>query len=331
MGMYGQSIKMLCLSVVLSSPFIFACEMNDEKGITQNEISKLNDLVGSFSFAATINMAAIGQPGVEITFKGTSTSQPVLDKTGILSVSLVDKNQSVNYMGYRNDSKEFFSISLDPNQTALGYMSGKLSKAGTIKLIEPTIRMTSDLAFNSAGNQSTFKLPNSPVDFVSVKSIRTGNESVDVLKRIMSGPLKPERVNRKSTNQNPGENYARSHELLQKFVGNFTAEGGLNISSRLVADGRYAMTHYTGSVEMLAFIAYNNAGRFFQYMAVGADFPDPVYLQGTMQADGTILFADPFDPSGKKMSISFSPNGGYSATVSVNGKDIEKKNFVPTK
>ena len=331
MGMYGQSIKMLCLSVVLSSPFIFACEMNDEKGITQNEISKLNDLVGSFSFAATINMAAIGQPGVEITFKGTSTSQPVLDKTGILSVSLVDKNQSVNYMGYRNDSKEYFSISLDPNQTALGYMSGKLSKADTLKLIEPTIRMTNDLVFNSAGNESTVKLPNSPVTFVSSTSVRNGNAPGDVLESIMSGPLKPASINKKSTNQNPAENYARSHELLQKFVGNFTAEDGLSISSRLVAGGRYAMNHYTGPVELIEFIAYNNGGRFFQYMVVGPVLPVPVYLQGTMQADGTILFVDPFNPSGLKMTISFAPNGGYSTTTTMGGKVIDQKNLVPKK
>ena len=331
MSIFNQSIHFLFLSVVLSSPLSFACEMNDEKAIAQKEMSKLKDLVGSFSFAATIDMTAIGQPGVEVTFKGTSNSQFALDKTGILSVSSVDKSQSVNYMGYRNDSKEFFSITLDPNQTALGYMSGKLSKAGTIKLIEPTIQMTDDLVFDSAGNESILKLPNSPVNFVSSKSVRSGNTSGDVLEKIMSGPLKPASINRKSSNQNPAENYARSHELLQRFVGNFTAKDGLSVSARLVAGGRYAMTHYTGPVELIEFIAYNNGGRFFQYMLVGPDFPVPVYLQGSMQADGTILFADPFDPSGLKMTISFSPNGGYSTKTTLGGKVIDQTNLIPKK
>ena len=311
------------------SPVVLGCDVSNEKSISQKEMSKLNDLTGKFSFTATLNMEAIGQSGVEITFKGTTDSQFVLDKTGILSVSLVDKSQSVSFMGYRSDSNEYFSVNLDPNQTALGYMSGKRANSGTLKLVEPTIRITNDLTFNSEGNQSKIKFPNSPVDFLNSKSVRNGNVSGDVLKNIMSGPLKPQRINKKSTSQNPGENYARSHELLQKFVGDFIAEDGLNISSRLVADGRYAMTHYTGPVDLIAFIAYNNSGRFFQYMLVGEDLSVPVYLQGTMQGDGTILFADPFNPAGLKMSVSFNPNGGYSTTSTVNGKVIDQKNLKP--
>ena len=95
--------------------------------------------------------------------------------------------------------------------------------------------------------------------------------------------------------------------------------------------GRFVLTHVTAPGEFLAFTAYNSAGKFFQQMLVGPSIPVPMYLQGPMQKDGSILMSDPFNPQGMKVVITFDANGSYSTSTSLGDQVVEQRTWVPEK
>ena len=67
----------------------------------------------SGSFTGTLNLAAIEQPGGTFPFRGTYRSQMILDGTGRLTVVTSMGQNTLNYLGYRTDTKQYYSISMD--------------------------------------------------------------------------------------------------------------------------------------------------------------------------------------------------------------------------
>ena len=166
---------------------------------------------------------------------------------------------------------------------------------------------------------------------MEIEDTKVGKVSGDILKQLISVPVKPVRVNRKANSPNPAENYSSSHLVLQKLAGNFTTKDGYKVASRMVGEGRYLLTHVTEPAEYLIFTAYNNAGRFFQQITVGAELPLPMYLQGPLQEDGSILMSDPFNPNGMTVVITFEANGDYSTSTSMGDQVVAERTWKLTK
>jgi hypothetical protein len=301
----------------------------DTAGLYKQKMLKLQDIVGSSDFKMQVDMAAIGQPGVVVDISGTSGSMFVLDGTGWLSVSEADRKQTVDYMGYRSDSKQYFMVSMSPDQTALSYMAGDFIKNDVLKLTDPMTQVTAELVIGKKGTRTTIRIPPEQATFVSIENTPSARKTGDVLKALMTGPIRPASVNRKADNPNPAENYNRAHRILQKFSGDFSTKAGYKASSRMVGEGRYLLTHVTVPSEYLGFMSYSSAGGFFQQMLVGPDLAVPIYMQGPLQADGTILMSDPFNPNGMKVLITFGANGSYSTRTTMDGQLVEERTWIP--
>ena len=225
-------------------------------------MQKMKSQIGVFDFDVRLDLGALGQSGVTVNITGKSRSQAVLSETGVLSVSEADNKQSVNYSGYRSDSRDYYTIALDPNQTAISYMAGRFVRPGVLKLTDPTTQVTLETVIGDGGDtESKLRIPPNQALLMEIESTKTPGAAGDVLDSLLNAPVKPVRVNRKADNANPAENYARSHQLLQKFSGDFIDENGKIIRSRMVGEGRYVITHSHGPAEALTFMAWNNGGR----------------------------------------------------------------------
>lgn len=291
-------------------------------------MQKMKSQIGVFDFEVRMDLGALGQSGVTVNITGKSRSQAVLSETGVLTVSEADNKQSVNYSGYRSDSKDHYTIALDPNQTAISYMAGRFLRPGVLKLTDPTTQVTLETVIGDGGDtESKLRIPPNQALLMEIESTKTPGAAGDVLDSLLNGPVTPDRVNRKADNANPSENYARSHQFLQKFSGDFIDEGGKIIRSRMVGEGRYLITHAHGPQEALSFMAWNNAERVFQQMTVTPDLPMPIYLQGGMKPDGSIELSDPFNPAGLKVLITSGKDGGYSTVTSMVGREVERRNW----
>jgi hypothetical protein len=206
-------------------------------------------------------------------------------------------------------------------------MSGRFAKPDLLKMRDPMGGVTMDVAYGKDGaSVTTVRIPPTQAILLKAENTRTSSTAGDVLGRLLSGPVKPARVNRKSDSLNPGDNYARSHDLLHKLAGDFVSGDGYKAVSRVVGEGRYLLTRVTGERgEFLTFTAYNTAGRFFQQMMVGPELPTPIYLQGGMKPDGSITLSDPFDPNGLSVLLTLDSEGGYSTVGSMGGQVVEER------
>ena len=297
--------------------------------LCKRKMLKIQDMVGSSDLKMQIDMAAVGQPGVVLNLSGTGESMFVLDGTGWLNVSEIDRAQAIDYMGYRTDLNQYFLLNMSPDRTALSYMAGDFIRNGVMKMTDPMSQVTAEMAIGKKGTKSTVRVPPNQATFMSMENTPSARKTGDVLKTLMSGPIRPASVNRSADNPNPADNYNRAHRLLQKFSGDFTTDDGFKASSRMVAEGRYLLTHVTAPSEFLAFMSYSSAGGFFQQMLVGPDLAVPIYMQGPLQADGSILMSDPFDPNGMKVVITFEANGAYSTRTTMGDQVVEQRTWTP--
>lgn len=305
--------------------------VRDTAGLSRQKMLKLQDMVGSSDFKVQIDMAAIGQPGVVVNATGTGDSMFVLDGTGWLNVSEADRKQTVDYMGYRSDSNQYFMVSMSPDRTALSYMAGDFVKNDVMKLTDPMTQVTAEMAIGKKGTKTTIRIPPNQATFMSMENTPSSRKTKDVLKSLMAGPIKTERVNKKADNPNPADNYNRAHRILQKFAGDFASNDGQKANSRMVGEGRYLLTHVISPSQFMGFMSFNSGGGFFQQMLVGPELEAPIYLQGPLQADGSILMSDPFNPNGLKVVITFGANGAYSTTSSMGGQVLEKRTWEPAR
>ena len=111
-----------------------------------------------------VDMAAVGQPGVVFDLTGTGDSMFVLDGTGWLNVSEVDRTQSVDYMGYRSDLNQYFLVNMSPDRTALSYMAGDFVSNDVMKLTDPMSQVTAEMAIGKKGTKTTVRRTAEPCD-----------------------------------------------------------------------------------------------------------------------------------------------------------------------
>jgi len=332
--MYAPSLRLhrgfttTMFAVVAASMAFGACANLDPEEEARRAMEKMKDRIGAFDFDLRMDLSALGQEGVTVNIKGVSRSQAVLSGTGVISVAETDGSQSVAYSGYRSDTREYYSINLDPSQTALGYMSGRFAKPGVLKMSDPAGGITLEAVSGEGGNsRTTIRIPPDQAVLMEIDADRTADSGGDVLDSLLNAPIEPARVNRSSDSPNPAENYARSHEFLRQFAGDFTDSTGKIIRSRMVGDGRYVITHSHGPEEAISFMAWNNAGRYFQQITILPDLPMPIYLQGEMLPDGTVSMSDPFNPQGLKVMIKVADDGGYTTVTSMGPRELERRTW----
>ena len=332
-GIDVRRSSVLLLGVLAGTMLLAMTSVQDSVGDTaelcKRKMLKIKDMVGSSDLKMQVDMAAVGQPGAVFNLSGTGESMFVLDGTGWLNVSEIDRTQAVDYIGYRTDLNQYFLVNMSPDRTALSYMAGDFVKNDVMKLTDPMTQVTAEMAIGKKGTKTTVRVPPNQATFMTMENTPSARKAGDVLKTLMSGPIRPASVNRKADNPNPADNYNRAHRLLQKFSGDFTTTDGFKASSRMVAEGRYLLTHVTAPSEFLAFMAYSSAGGFFQQMLVGPDLAVPIYIQGPLQADGSILMSDPFNPNGMEVLITFEANGAYSTRTTMGDEVVEQRTWKP--
>ena len=293
-------------------------------------MTRLGRTNGAFDFNGRIDLSALGQNGITIDLKGTAESQFVLDGFATLATTLINNQQSVGFMAWRSDTSQYYSVNLDPNQTAIGYMAGDFTGKNDLTLTDPIVGMTAKIRFKDDGGESvSILLPPTQAEFMTYELTPAERSSGDLLKKLLSTPIKPARVNTAAASLNPGENYSPKHRELQKFAGDFRSEDGVVLTSRMVGEGRYLLSYASAPTKAISFMAYNTAGGFFQQMVVSPQFPAPIYLQGNQQADGSIALADPFNPNGLKSTVTFRPGGGYETVTTMGGQVIQKQVMKP--
>ena len=251
----------------------------------------------SGSFTGTIDLATIGQPGGTFPFRGTDRSQMILDGTGRLTVVNSMGQSSLNYLGYRADTKQYYSISMDAQDSTLAYTAGTLTGPKTLTLTDPISQLRSVTTFNETGATTTVRVPPKNAVMMTITSTASDTPGGDVLEELLTSTVIPAANVRTATPE---------ALALRKLAGNFTNEKGDAVRARIVGNGNYLLTQFSRD-DTLLFLTYNPEIKLFQQFMIQKDRPAPLYLQGPMNPDGSITLADPFAPAEtqKKLTVSF--------------------------
>ena len=131
-GIDVRRSSVLLLGVLAGTMLLAMTSVQDsDRGtaeLCKRKMLKIKDMVGSSDLKMQVDMAAVGQPGAVFNLSGTGESMFVLDGTGWLNVSEVDRTQAVDYIGYRTDLNQYFLVNMSPDRTALSYMAGDFVK-----------------------------------------------------------------------------------------------------------------------------------------------------------------------------------------------------------
>ena len=315
------------LALILVGSGMGPVQDTDPRKSVQQAMKSMTGQTGTFDFEVDLDLTPLGQPGVRVEISGTSRGESVLGGTGILGVSEANDQQSLSYIGYRTDTKEYFLVALDPEQTSLTYMSGKFARPGFLKLADPMTGVTSDMQMGPEGTlDQSIRIPPDQDLLMKITSKRTSADPGQVLADLLSGPIVPDRINRSADSPEPGRNYARAHRLLHRMAGDFTSVDGASVKSRVVAGGRYLISYFPDGDGMIQFMAWNNGNRLFQALVLSPAIGHPIYLQGAMDPDGALKLADPFVPSGMKMTLTLG-SGGFRSETTLAGKVIESRDW----
>ena len=266
----------------------------------------------SGSFTGTLDLAAIEQPGGTFPFRGTYRSQMILDGTGRLTVVTSMGQNTLNYLGYRTDTRQYYSISMDAQESALAYAAGTLTGPKTLTLTDPITGVSSATEFTDTGDTATVRVPPKNAVMMTIESTASTTPGGDVLEELLSTTVIP------AANVRTASPEALA---LRKLAGDFTDGKGDQVRARTVGNGKYVLTQFSGD-DTLSFITYNPETKLFQMFMLQAERPAPLYLQGPLTAEGAIEFADPFTPGDQQMkaTISFEPSGVINVVSAVGSR-----------
>ena len=259
----------------------------------------------SGAFSGLIDLAAMGQPGGSVPFSGTDRSEMILDGTGRITLVTSAGAKTLNYLGYRSDTKQYYTISMDAQETALAYAAGTLTGPKTLTLADPITGVSSVTEFTESGATATVRIPPNNAVMMTINSTVSKTPGGPVLEELLSAPMIPAANVR-----------VASKELLalRKLAGDFTDSKGHQVHSRIVGNGTYLLTRFTEN-DTLVFLTYNEEAGLFQQFMVQKDRPGPLYLQGPMSADGSITLADPFAPVDRRPALMISFTKDDTVTV----------------
>ena len=259
----------------------------------------------SGSFTGTLDLTAIGQPGGTVPFSGNDRSEMILGGTGRITVVTSMGQTTINYLGYRTDTKQYYTISMDAENSALAYAAGTLTGPKTLTLTDPITQVNSVTEFTDTGATATVRVPPNNAVMMTINSTASDTPGGAVLEELLSAPMIPAANVR-----------VASKELLalRKLAGDFTDSKGHQVHSRIVGNGTYLLTRFTEN-DTLVFLTYNEGAGLFQQFMVQKDRPGPLYLQGPMSADGSITLADPFAPVDRRPALMISFTKDDTVTV----------------
>lgn len=297
---------------------------NAKKSPDDLAMQKLRRDVGNYDFTTKINLAAIGDPkGGIATSTGTAESQMALSDAILISRAITNTNDVMYaFNGYRTDTKMYYSIGIDGKRTSIGYLQGNYDAGGVRTLKDPFDGTTAVTTFNKNGVSDTIvRIGTDQTEFLNIVSTPVRGKRTDLIKAIMSLPIKPEKINRTTNSKNPAENFSPEHLKLQKFAGNFTQKDGTRkFTGRIVCEGRFLIgigEKVNNEDAMLMILGFDSAKKIFQMVFIedsGAKKSIPIYGEGTANPDGLIVFKFPELPK-RKDTFQFSENGDINITV----------------
>ena len=282
-------------------------------------VARLHREAGSFDFTARINMDAVGQDGGVIDLQGTADLQMILDGQFLLSRGLQGGNESVTIIGVTGgDDDEYFRFSLDGGQTGFMYAQGGLQEDGSRVLTHPGGERGPDYAFrttfeDNGGFTTSFLVGPQQAEFLNVTHTRTRRQPIDVLETMLSSPVTPTYVNRSANSPDPGANFSPEHLVLQEFAGDFEAEGGAGeVRSRMICQGRFLISELSvDGDDVVVLTGFDSAKKRFGQIVLDPKTPGYRLLEGTQQADGTIVLAASDGRGGLAWTLTRHKDGGY--------------------
>jgi len=282
-------------------------------------VARLHREVGNYDFTARINMDAVGQDGGVINFQGTADLQMILDGQFLLNRGLQGGNESVTIIGVTGgDDDEYFRFSLDGGQTGFMYVEGGFQDDGSRVLTHPGGGRGPDYAFRTTfeeggGFTTSFLVGPQQAEFLNVTHTRARRRPTDVLETMLSSPVKPTSVNRSANSPDPGANFSPEHLVLQEFAGDFEAEGGAGeVRSRMICQGRFLISELSvDGDDVVVLTGFDSAKKRFGQIVLDPKTPGYRLLEGTQQADGTIVLAASDGRGGLAWTLTRHEDGGY--------------------
>ncbi|MEC8818436.1 MAG: hypothetical protein VXX30_05060 [Planctomycetota bacterium] len=248
------------------------------------------------SFKGTVNLAAIGQPGGGIAVQGTSASQPVLDGAGVLSIIRAGDETSLDYMGYRTDTRQYYLLSMAADPVGIQYFAGTLTGPRTLTLTDPMTQVTAETVFTDTDATSKVRVPPAQAVFMDLTTTFGTKPAGDLLESILSA----------ETTAAPAGASPEERALLS-LAGDYTTPRGGRIRARTAGNGRYLVAQDPGGLQ---FLAWNPQIKMVQMFVVNQG-TSPTYLQGPVEADGSMVLTDPFNPN-NTVTIAPAADGGIS-------------------
>ena len=343
--------------LVFAEPFSHIGSMDDDKLKPKGHLSKqsiqlerLAKEAGKFSWKGVLDYTmggvdpVTGEVGSKfIPISGTVDSQMVFGNKILLRRSTSSGSPFLTYHfdSYRTDLNQYFSISLDPNQTAIAYRSGNYQEGDRV-LRDYTGYVKEKINFDTETRTLSAEvfLGESNTPFIRISQEEIRGQVKDLMKEILTSKLNQNRINKSKASGNPAENYSDEHSLLLKFFGNYGDPEGNEKPriSRLLAGGRFLST-VSLSVEdflepdSISIMGFDSRRGVFQMFILESDSPNPRYLEGDF--DGIVLrFRDPFaqekDRSNPVLTYTFNEKPGYVEESFESGKKVVT-HFVPLK
>lgn len=304
---------------------------NAKPSSDSTEMRKLRRDVGNFDFTTKVNLAAIGDPkGGIATSTGTAASQMAIDNAIVLSRAVTNTNEVMYaFNGYRSDTKMFYSIGIDGKRTTIGYLQGTYDADGTRSLKDPFDGTTAVTTYEKNGTSDTIvRIGTDQKEFLNIVSTPVRGKRTDLIKEIMSLPIKPEKINRTTNSNNPAENFSPEHLVLHKIAGNFRVkDGDRTFTSRIVCEGRFLIgigANKDNKEAMLMILGFDSARKIYQMVFIEGSGPKksiPLYAEGTTNSDGLVTFKYPELPK-RTDTFQFVDNGDINITADMG--DLER-------
>ena len=288
--------------------------------IKKSILRGIEGTVGCFELKTSVDMAAVGVPGVKLELAGTSRSQLLLDGEALLSLIDQDGMESISVLGARNDSGKLFNLTLDGARTAITYAEGDVTGEGALVLADPfkTFRSATMYVENGGTLTKVFVGPGWE-QLSETRAVRTDEDPGDVVGALLAREFSPDQVNKRTEDADPGRNYAPEHAWLGALVGDFSVDGGGASGrfhrARLVGNGRYLLCvggadsgalapgaaegdapgadpKLSARVDQVTVIGFDSARRVYQLFQIsGADGPVH-YCEGAPRDDGGLVLRD---------------------------------------
>ncbi len=286
--------------VFLSSSGHAAQEETNDAALVEQSTSWWLNRVGKWKVKTELDWTMGSDNPQFIHLSSESHSTMVLNDQYLLTRTITDGLESLSLEGFRDDSKEFWALSIDSKRTPFTYVSGNEDESFHTT---PHPDMVLEDPFNIYSRRENFIEQDvfqsrgyfRKKQFMTITATRKSNKAQDFLNIVEKSPTKLRRVNKSNQNIDPAENYIEEHDFLEKLVGNFkSSDKSLYMTSRRICSGRFLFVSIRDKKQKnnaisVSIIGVDSTRAVFQMLTVDSEKRSPTYYEGSIGADGMSL------------------------------------------